>query len=107
MLVLVIKLFSYMSDFAAPFEVPPPYIYATDWAGGPSPLGGPSSDKRNPPVLYTDPGLLISKIAFLSTTCKKSHHYFSLVSTLPTKVNVAPRPSNPRLVTLNCPVPFT
>ncbi|GBL88326.1 hypothetical protein AVEN_266621-1 [Araneus ventricosus] len=64
-------------------------------------------DKRNPPVLCTDPGLLISKKAFHSTTCKKSHHYVSLVSTLPTKVNVAPCPSNLRFVTLNCPVPFT
>ncbi|GBN80641.1 hypothetical protein AVEN_21366-1 [Araneus ventricosus] len=43
-------------------------------------------------------------MAFLSTTCKNAHHYFFLVSTLPTKVNVAPRPSNPRFVTLNCPV---
>ncbi|GBM84902.1 hypothetical protein AVEN_133234-1 [Araneus ventricosus] len=59
------------------------------------------------PVLCHDPGLLISKMAFLSTTCKNSHHYFSLVSSLPTVVNVAPRPSNPRFVTLNCPVPFT
>ncbi|GBL76058.1 hypothetical protein AVEN_234366-1 [Araneus ventricosus] len=46
-------------------------------------------------------------MAFLSTTCKNSHHYFSLVSTLPIKVNVAPRPSNPRFVTLNCLVPVT
>ncbi|GBL67015.1 hypothetical protein AVEN_31383-1 [Araneus ventricosus] len=46
-------------------------------------------------------------MALISTTCKNSHHYFSIVSTLPTKVNVAPRPSNPRLVTLNCPVPIT
>ncbi|GBN61786.1 hypothetical protein AVEN_97947-1 [Araneus ventricosus] len=58
------------------------------------------------PVLCTDPGLLISEMAFLSTTCKKSHHYVSLVSTLPTKVNVAPCPSHPRFVTLNCSVPF-
>ncbi|GBL90555.1 hypothetical protein AVEN_179466-1 [Araneus ventricosus] len=46
-------------------------------------------------------------MAFLSTTCKKSQHYFSLVRTLPTKVNAAPRPSNPRFVTLNGPyAPF-
>ncbi|GBN60696.1 hypothetical protein AVEN_240696-1 [Araneus ventricosus] len=49
-------------------------------------------------VLCHDQGLLISKMAFLSTTCKNYHHYFSLVSPLPTKVNVAPRPSNPRFV---------
>ncbi|GBO29925.1 hypothetical protein AVEN_200836-1 [Araneus ventricosus] len=58
-------------------------------------------DKRNPPVLCTDPGLLISQVAFLSTTCKRFHIYVSLVSTFPTKVNVIHRPSNPRFVTLN------
>ncbi|GBN78262.1 hypothetical protein AVEN_132793-1 [Araneus ventricosus] len=58
-------------------------------------------DKRNPPVLCTDPGLLISQVAFLSTTCKKFHIYVSLVSTFPTKVKVIHRPSNPRFVTLN------
>ncbi|GBL74949.1 hypothetical protein AVEN_243766-1 [Araneus ventricosus] len=67
-----------------------------------TPLRQPKS-----PVLCHDQGLLISKMVFLSTTCKNSHHYFSLVSSLPTKVNVAPRPSNPRFVTLNCPVPVT
>ncbi|GBO43708.1 hypothetical protein AVEN_31608-1 [Araneus ventricosus] len=58
-------------------------------------------DKRNPPVLCPDLGLLISQVTFLSTTCKKSHIYVSLVSTFPTKVNVIHRPSNPRFVTLN------
>ncbi|GBN49395.1 hypothetical protein AVEN_216166-1 [Araneus ventricosus] len=46
-------------------------------------------------------------MAFLSTTCKNSHHYFSISSSLPTKANVVPRPSNPRFVTLRCPVPVT
>ncbi|GBM49890.1 hypothetical protein AVEN_92156-1 [Araneus ventricosus] len=58
-------------------------------------------NKRNPPVLSTDPGLLISQVTFLSTTCQKSHIFVPFVSTLPTKVNVAPCPSNPRFVTLN------
>ncbi|GBN86246.1 hypothetical protein AVEN_32303-1 [Araneus ventricosus] len=58
-------------------------------------------DKRNPPVLCTGPGLLISQVAFISTTCKRFHIYVSLVSTFPTKVNVIHRPSNPRFVTLN------
>ncbi|GBM55051.1 hypothetical protein AVEN_6687-1 [Araneus ventricosus] len=57
-------------------------------------------DKRNPPV-YVLIRVLISQVTFLSTTCKKSHIYVSLVSTFPTKVNVIHRPSNPRFVTLN------
>ncbi|GBM39285.1 hypothetical protein AVEN_140332-1 [Araneus ventricosus] len=57
-------------------------------------------DKRNPTV-YVLIRILISQMAFLSTTCKRFHIYVSLVSTFPTKVNVIHRPSNPRFVILN------
>ncbi|GBM38857.1 hypothetical protein AVEN_49726-1 [Araneus ventricosus] len=67
-----------------------------------TPLRQPKS-----PVLCHGQVLLINKMAFFSTTCKNSHHYFSLVSSLPTNVIVAYSPSNTRFVTLNCPLPVT